>query len=135
MRPDSNITRAEVATIIYRLLTEETRAFYFTKVNTFSDVVSTDWFNDPVSTLARASVLNGYEDGTFHPNSFITRAELATILETCQGVFSDPPDEFLVAVPVGEPVEYVGGASDADRNRALFDKSQIKRQHRAEEQR
>lgn len=80
VRPDSNITRAEVATIIYRLLTEETRAFYFTKVNTFSDVVSTDWFNDPVSTLARASVLNGYEDGNFHPNSFITRAELATIL-------------------------------------------------------
>ena len=80
VRPGSNITRAEVATIIYRLLTEESRAFYYTKANIFSDVPDFEWFNEPVSTLARASVLTGYEDLTFRPNEPITRAELATIL-------------------------------------------------------
>lgn len=78
--PGNNITRAEVATIFFRLLTEETREFYRVKVNTFSDVSGDDWFNEAVSTLARASVLNGYRDGTFLPNNPITRAELATIL-------------------------------------------------------
>ena len=80
VHPNSNITRAEVATIIYRLLTVESRTFYNTKVNIFSDVPSFEWFNEPVSTLARASVLTGYEDGTFLPNAPIKRAELATIL-------------------------------------------------------
>lgn len=80
VHPNGNITRAEVATIIYRLLTEESRTFYYTKVNIFSDVPGFEWFNEPVSTLARASVLTGYEDGTFLPNAPIKRAELATIL-------------------------------------------------------
>ena len=80
VHPNSNITRAEVATIIYRLLTEESRSFYYTKVNLFSDVPSFEWFNEQISTLARASVLTGYEDGTFLPNAPIKRAELATIL-------------------------------------------------------
>ena len=80
VHPTSNITRAEVAKIIYSLMTEESRAFYYTKVNVFSDVPGFEWFNEPVSTLARASVLTGYEDGTFLPNAPIKRAELATIL-------------------------------------------------------
>ena len=80
VHPNGNITRAEVATIIYRLLTEESRTFYYTKVNIFSDVPGFEWFNEPISTLARASVLTGYEDGTFLPNAPIKRAELATIL-------------------------------------------------------
>ncbi|MBQ3262560.1 MAG: S-layer homology domain-containing protein [Oscillospiraceae bacterium] len=80
VHPNAGITRAEVATIIYRLMTEETRTFYYTRVNAFSDVPSFEWFNDQISTLARASVLGGYPDGSFHPNSPITRAELATIL-------------------------------------------------------
>ena len=80
VHPTSNITRAEVAKIIYSLMTEESRTFYYTKVNVFSDVPGFEWFNEPVSTLARASVLTGYEDGTFLPNAPIKRAELATIL-------------------------------------------------------
>ena len=80
VHPNASITRAEVATIIYRLLTTESRTFYYTKVNTFSDVPSFEWFNEQISTLARASVLGGYPDGTFRPNAPITRAELATIL-------------------------------------------------------
>ena len=80
VHPTNNITRAEVAKIIYSLMTEESRAFYHTKVNVFSDVPGFEWFNEPVSTLARASVLTGYEDGTFLPNAPIKRAELAAIL-------------------------------------------------------
>ena len=61
-------------------MTEESRTFYYTKVNVFSDVPGFEWFNEPVSTLARASVLTGYEDNTFLPNAPIKRGELATIL-------------------------------------------------------
>lgn len=80
VRPNSKISRAEVATIIYRLLTESSRSFYYTSVNAFTDVPSFEWFNEQISTLARASVLTGYEDNTFRPNNNISRAELATIL-------------------------------------------------------
>lgn len=79
VRPTNNITRAEVATIIFRLFTDETRAKYMTTENSFSDVNANDWYNDAVSTVAKAGIVDGYEDGTFAPNANITRAEFATI--------------------------------------------------------
>lgn len=79
IRPDRQISRAEVATIYFRLLTDESRKFYMKNTNDFSDVNKSDWFNNAVSTLANAGILNGYPDGTFKPNAPITRAEMATI--------------------------------------------------------
>ena len=80
IRPLNSMTRAEVATIFYRLFTDDARAQYQTKNNSFRDVSASDWFNTAVSTLVNAGVLTGYSDGTFHPDASITRAEFATIL-------------------------------------------------------
>ena len=79
VRPNANITRAEVATIFFRLLTDEARNSLWSTTNTFSDVASTVWYNTAVSTMANAGIIQGYEDGTFRPNANITRAEFAAI--------------------------------------------------------
>ena len=68
-----------MATIFFRLLTDESRNEYWSQTNPYSDVSADDWFNNAVSTLTNAGVLDGYEDGTFKPNGNITRAEFATI--------------------------------------------------------
>lgn len=77
--PQENITRAEVATIFFRLLTDEVRNDYYTKENTFYDVNSEDWFNTAVSILTNIGIIAGRSDIQFAPNDFITRAEFATI--------------------------------------------------------
>jgi len=79
VRPEAYITRAEVATIFFRLLDEQTRDQYYTKENSFSDVERGMWFNTAVSTMASMGIISGYPDGTFHPNANITRAEFAAI--------------------------------------------------------
>lgn len=79
VRPEAGITRAEVATIFYRLLKEDVRDRVTSDVNDFSDVASGDWFNVTVSSLAQMGVIAGYEDGSFRPNAPITRAEFAAI--------------------------------------------------------
>ena len=77
--PEANITRAEVATIFFRLLTDESRAQIWSRENSFPDVSPEDWYNNAVSTMANGGILKGYEDGTFRPMASITRAEFATI--------------------------------------------------------
>lgn len=77
--PQKQITRAEVATIFYRLLKDDVREECDTTRNNFSDVTSDSWYNQTVSTLASMGILKGYEDGTFRPNASITRAEFAAI--------------------------------------------------------
>ena len=79
VRPNGKITRAEVAAIFFRLLTDDTRAIYWSSENAFSDVPADKWYNNAVSTLCHMSVLGGYADGTFRPNAPITRAEFAKI--------------------------------------------------------
>ena len=79
VQPNGEITRAEVATIFFRLLKDDVREKYFTKTNDFSDVSRDDWFNNPVSTMAELGIVKGYPDGTFRPNEPITRAEFAAI--------------------------------------------------------
>ena len=79
VRPEGKITRAEVATIYFRMLTDESRAKFWSQSNAYSDVKAGDWFNNAVSTLSKAGIIAGYEDGSFRPNGYITRAEFATI--------------------------------------------------------
>ena len=79
VKPNNQITRAEVATIFYRLLEDEVRDEYDTTVNDFSDVSADSWYNQTVSTLASMGIVKGYEDGTFRPNAPITRAEFGAI--------------------------------------------------------
>ena len=79
VRPQNNITRAEVATIFFRLLTDDVRDENLTKTNRYSDVAATSWYNTAVSTLSSMGIITGYPDGTFCPNAAITRAEFAAI--------------------------------------------------------
>ena len=79
VRPQNNITRAEVATIFFRLLTDDVRDENPTKTNRYSDVAATSWYNTAVSTLSSMGIITGYPDGTFRPNAAITRAEFAAI--------------------------------------------------------
>ena len=100
VRPGANITRAEVATIFFRLLADETRESYWSQSSGFTDVASGAWYNNAVSTLTRAGILDGYEDGSFRPNASITRAEFTKIAVSffkhaggaSANPFSDVPD-------------------------------------------
>ena len=96
VRPQGNITRAEVATIFFRLLTDEVRAEYWSTVSGYTDVKAGDWYNNAISTLSDLGIITGYEDGTFRPNASISRAEFVTIATRFfdyaaeyEGAFSD----------------------------------------------
>ena len=79
VKPEGNITRAEVATIFFRLLTDETRDEYWSKTNSYTDVPADSWFNNAISTLSNMGIIDGYADGSFRPDAPITRAEFTKI--------------------------------------------------------
>lgn len=123
VKPQGNITRAEVATIFYRLLKDEVREEIETDVNSFSDVNKDDWFNITVSSLANMGAISGYEDGTFRPNEPISRAELAAMAvrfydtfeaEYEEGTFLDVDgDEWYAdAIAAAEELGIIGGYPD-----------------------
>ena len=77
--PQKNITRAEVATIFFRLLKDETREANMTKSNSYNDMKNGAWYTCAVSTLSKMGIIKGYEDGSFKPDASISRAEFAAI--------------------------------------------------------
>ena len=77
--PQKNITRAEVATIFFRLLKDETREANMTKSNSYNDMKDGAWYTCAVSTLSKMGIIKGYEDGSFKPDASISRAEFAAI--------------------------------------------------------
>ena len=79
VKPEGNITRAEVATIFFRLLTDEAREEYWSQTNPYSDVTIDKWYNNAISTLSNMGILDGYADGTFLPDNAITRAKFVKI--------------------------------------------------------
>ena len=79
VHPEAQVTRAEVATIFFRMLTDESRNELWSQSNPYSDITPDMWCNAAVSTMTRAGVIQGFKDGTFRPNAPITRAEFATI--------------------------------------------------------
>lgn len=79
VRPEATITRAEVATIFYRAMTETTREQFKSNVPVFADVVEDAWYYEAVSTLAAAGIIKGSDNGTFRPDDPITRAEIAAM--------------------------------------------------------
>lgn len=79
VRPEANITREEVATIFYRLLSDAKLAEIKTNQNNFKDVAADRWSINAISTLANGGYINGYPDGRFDPEAKITRAEFVTI--------------------------------------------------------
>ena len=89
VRPNANITRAEVATIFFRLLTDDGRKEFDTRTSTFSDVADGQWYTRAIATLANAKIVSGYPDGSFRPNDSITRAEMATIIARFANLSAD----------------------------------------------
>lgn len=79
VKPQGQITRAEVATIFFRMLTDNARNEYWSQTSSYTDVEADDWFNNAICTLSNAGIISGYPDGSFQPNGKITRAEFATI--------------------------------------------------------
>lgn len=79
VHPHATITRAETATIFFRLLTEKTRKDNLTKYHSFRDVPQGAWYNAAVATMAKLKIITGYPDGTFRPDAPVTRAEFAAI--------------------------------------------------------
>ena len=77
--PQKNITRAEVATIFFRLLEDKTREANMTKSNSYNDMKDGAWYTCAVSTLSKMGIIKGYEDGSFKPDASISRAEFAAI--------------------------------------------------------
>lgn len=99
LQPYGNVTRGQVATIFFRLLTDDAREEYWSQTNNYSDCGESLWCNNAISTLSNMGIIDGYEDGTFRPYAKITRAQFAKIavgfFETTkndyQGYFSDVP--------------------------------------------
>ena len=128
VRPQNNITRAEVATIFFRLLTDDVRDENLTKTNRYSDVAATSWYNTAVSTLSSMGIITGYPDGTFRPNAAITRAEFAAIAarfdndgDKTAAKFSDiathwAKDEISIAYNNGWITGYPDGTFGPQRN-------------------
>lgn len=79
IRPNGHITRAEAATVFFRLLTDEARDANLTDRSPYPDVSAGAWYNKAIDTLSRMGILSGYEDGSFRPNATVTRAEFAAM--------------------------------------------------------
>lgn len=79
IRPNGHITRAEAATVFFRLLTDKARDANLTDRSPYPDVSAGAWYNKAIATLSRMGILSGYEDGSFRPNATVTRAEFATM--------------------------------------------------------
>lgn len=79
VHPEQTITRAEVTTIFFRMMTEEMRAQYWSKVNPYYDVYPDNWYNNAISTMTNAGLVNGRPGNVYEPLANITRAEVAAM--------------------------------------------------------
>lgn len=111
VKPENNITRAEVATIFFRLLSDDARDNYWQTSNTFTDVSAKEWYNNAVSTMSNAQIINGYTDNTFGGDKNITRAEFATIAARFDSTTYEGPDKFT-DVEEHWAVEYINRAAE-----------------------
>ena len=75
-RPEKGITRAELVTILNRM-----NQFYLEEEIRFTDVESGDWYYKEVAKAVKSGAIKGYDDGTFKPNQFVTREQVAVILQ------------------------------------------------------
>ena len=122
LRPNGNITRGEVATIFFRLLTDDAREEYWSQTNDYTDVAPEKWCNNAISTLSNMGVISGYSDGTFRPDSSITRAEFSKMavnffdytVKEYQGYFPDveESDWYAVYVEAAKEMKLIEGYTD-----------------------
>ena len=95
VQPGGQITRAEVATIFFRLLTDDVRDANLKRINSYTDVASNAWYNTAVSTLSSMGIIAGYPDGTFLPQRNISRAEAMTLVNRVLNRQPETEDDLL----------------------------------------
>lgn len=93
IRPQDNVSRAELATIFFRLISDETRAELWNQENPFIDVELTDWFNNAVSTMTNAGLFTGVDEYHFAPWQQVTRAEVAMVVARFQNLDLTPQED------------------------------------------
>lgn len=84
--PNNPLTRAEVASLLYRLMSDDAREKYYSSENSFTDVQHSMAHNDAISTLANAGVIEGITEHTFGYKGIITRAQFAAMLGRLFGI-------------------------------------------------
>ncbi len=120
VRPNASVTRAETATMLYRLLTDARREEIETAVIPFHDVTPTSWYAQAVAAMANGGYITGYEDGTFGGNKPITRAEFVAMLvrfiglEEAQCSFTDVSRTHWAYehIATATAAEWIGGYPD-----------------------
>ena len=121
VRPNNLITRAEVTTIFFRLLSDESRSEFWNQTNPYSDVSRNLWCNNAISTLTNAGIILGYNDGTFKPDAPITRAQLAaiavrfsTVIYDGDSTFNDVPSSHWASryIALAEYLGWINGYRD-----------------------
>lgn len=120
VRPGAKITRAESATMLYRLLSAEKRDSIFTSENSFSDVSQSLWYNKAVSSMTKGLYINGYPSGSFGGAKPITRAEFIKLVVELQGVrggnsgFNDTGENqwYFPYVAAAKSLGWIDGYSD-----------------------
>ena len=80
IHPQDSITRAEAITIFFRLMTDDCREYYWESSNAYYDISRAAWYNNAISTMSKAGVVNGYPDGSFRPDRPVTRGEFVTMV-------------------------------------------------------
>ena len=94
VHPEATITRAEVATIFFRLLTDEARAEYLTETSPFHDVAPYAWYATAVATMEAMGIVEGRAPAVFDPDAPITRGEFAAIAARFDSAPYDGADRF-----------------------------------------
>lgn len=120
VKPEANITRAETAVMLYRLLTPERRAEIETDEHSFTDMTAADWYSHQVATMANGGYIAGYADGRFGGNDAITRSQFVVMLTRFLGVrdvdcdFTDVPANHWAYHYIATAVDagWIGGYSD-----------------------
>ena len=130
VQPEGNVTRAETAAILYRIMGDACQSYYKTNSSSYSDVARGDWYNTYVATLENAGVIvDTRTNGKFRPNDAITRAELASMIVQFAGLesasaakFNDvgsrywAAEEIAIAAKMGWINGYPDGSFRPDRN-------------------
>ncbi|MBS5576164.1 MAG: InlB B-repeat-containing protein [Firmicutes bacterium] len=130
VQPEGNVTRAETAAILYRIMGDACQSYYKTNSSSYSDVARGDWYNTYVATLENAGVIvDTRTNGKFRPNDAITRAELASMIAQFAGLesasaakFNDvgsrywAAEEIAIAAKMGWINGYPDGSFRPDRN-------------------
>lgn len=102
-KPDGNITRAELVKVVNQVFLFKEKQ----EISMFSDVTEKDWFYEYVMTAQEAGYIEGYPDGTFRPNSLITRQEFCKVLAEINNFIELDYDNYPVDEVSQWAVEYV----------------------------